>query len=158
MSMIRGALLVAVLAFLALGCSSPGGSTSGLDGTWLVDLDVDTRSDTGEVASSRFTGYELVIDQVGPSVLFAGVLGHVTGERIAFGSDKAGSAAEDGNWARGWWRVRTDGWAEIGEAEIAMRIEVWDSGGTEILGLHQQFRFTNFVKLEEPSRPTLDPP
>lgn len=155
MSMARGALLAILLAIPATGCDSPGSTRTSLDGTWLVDLHVETRSDTGQEAVTEYKGYELVVDQVGPSVLFAGVLGYEVGERISFGSDKAGSAAEDGDWERGWWRIRTDGWAEPGAAEISMRIEVWDSGGTEILGLSQEYRFSNFVKLDEPSRPTL---
>ena len=154
MSMTRGALLA--LFLLPAGCDGSRSGRPTLDGTWLVDLHVQARSDTGEEASSDFKAYELVVDQVGSAVSFAGVLGHETGDRIGFGSERAGSAAEDGDWARGWWRVRTDGWAEVGAAEITMRIEVWDSGGTEILGLHQEYHFTNFVKLEEPKRPLLD--
>lgn len=155
MSMTRGALL-AFFLLTAAGCNGSGGGRETLDGTWLVDLHVEARSDTGEEATSTYKGFELVVDQVGSAVSFAGVLGHETGDRIGFGSERTGSAAEDGDWERGWWRVRTDGWAEVGAAEISMRIEVWDSGGTEILGLHQDYRFTNFVKLEEPKRPLLD--
>lgn len=156
MVMVRGALFASLLVS-STACQGGGGAGPDLDGTWLADLHIDTRSDTGDVYQSEMPGYELVVDQIGPAVLYAGVLGYLSGDRIAFGSEKKGSLSEDGDWMHGWWRVRTDGWAEHGAAEISMRVEVWDSAGTEIVGLNQDFRFDNFVRLSEPKRPLLEP-
>lgn len=147
-------VLGAALACGAGGCDASNHAPLNMDGTYLVNLHADVHSDTGEESVVDNPAYELIIDQVGPGVAFAGVTGSATKNRIGFGSSKTGSAAKDGNWERGWWRVRADGWAEKKEAEMEMRVEVWDSGGTEILGLDIDYRFSDFVKLVEPERPT----
>ena len=149
MSTIRGCLSV-ILLILVSGCSGDGGGALDLDGTWLTDLHTESVYATGERTTSDTPGYELVIDQSGQSVLFAGMLGHVTMERVGFGSERFGTVAEDGDWPRGWWRVGSDGWAERDEACLTVHIEIWDGGGTLVFGVESKHHFTNFVKLKEP--------